>query len=150
MTNQKNFVKGVHYIGVGVGAVISNDEGKLFLSKRGQKARNEKGTWEFPGGGLEFGDNFEETLIREMKEEFGIDIEVDSQLEAYNHLIPAENQHWVAIAFMCKIKSGTPKILEPEKCEAIGWFSTDEVKSLPLSLVSQDRLDQILERLDKK
>ena len=60
--------KGVDYIGVGVGAVIFNSEGKVFLSKRGPKARNEVGTWEFPGGGVEFGEKLADALVREIKE----------------------------------------------------------------------------------
>jgi len=58
----KRFVKGVDYIGVGIGAVLINKEGKIFLSKRGKKARNERGKWEMPGGGLKFDEGFDETL----------------------------------------------------------------------------------------
>lgn len=138
--------RGIDYIGVGVGAVIFNKEGKIFLAKRGKKARNETGKWEFPGGGLEFGESFENTIIREMKEEFGIDIEVIDQLATFNHLIPDEKQHWVALAFICKIKSGTPKILEPEKCTEIGWFSIDEMKKMPLTIASANKLEQIINK----
>lgn len=35
--------KGVDYIGVGVGAIILNDKGEVFLAKRGLKAKNERG-----------------------------------------------------------------------------------------------------------
>jgi len=48
--------KGIDYIGIGIGAVIINKDKKIFLSQRGKNARNEKGRWECPGGGLEFGD----------------------------------------------------------------------------------------------
>jgi len=41
--------KGVDYIGVGVGALIVNKEGKLFLAMRGKETRNESGKWEFSG-----------------------------------------------------------------------------------------------------
>ena len=61
--------KGVDYIGVGVGAAIFNREGKLFLTLRGKKAKNERGKWEIPGGGVEFGETFEQALKRELKEE---------------------------------------------------------------------------------
>ena len=138
--------RGVDYIGVGIGAVIFNEEGKIFLGKRGKKARNEAGKWECPGGALEFGESFEDTLIREMKEEFDIDIEVIDQLAAFNHLIPEDRQHWVALAFLCRIKSGTPKILEPEKCDEIGWFTLNEMRKMPLTIASARRLKQILER----
>ena len=141
---------GVDYIGIGIGAVIFNKEGKVFLAKRGKKARNEQGKWECPGGGLEFGESFEHTLIREMKEEYGIDIEVIEQLAAFNHLIPEEKQHWVALAFICTIKKGTPKILEPEKCEEIGLFTIDDMKKMPLTIATGYRLKQILDELPRK
>lgn len=138
--------RGTDYIGVGIGAVIFNREGKIFLAKRGKKARNEGGKWECPGGALEFGELFENTLIREMKEELDIDIEVVEQLATFNHLIPQEKQHWVALAFICRIRKGTPKILEPEKCEEIGWFTIEEMKKMPLTIASSNRLKQILDK----
>ncbi len=138
--------RGIDYVGVGVGAVIINREGKIFLAKRGKKARNEVGKWEFPGGGLEFGESFEDTIVREIKEEFGVNIQVFDQLTAFNHLIPDEKQHWVALTFICKIKSGTPKILEPEKCDEIGWFSIDEMKKMSLSIASANKLGQIIDK----
>ena len=42
--------RGVDYIGVGVGAAIFNDEGELFITLRGEKAKNERNKWEIPGG----------------------------------------------------------------------------------------------------
>ncbi len=128
--------KGVDYIGVGVGAIIKNNEGKLFLAKRGEKARNEAGKWEFPGGGVEFGDTLKDTLIREMREEYGIEIGVGELLDVCDHIIVSEKQHWVAPSFICKIIQGTPVIREPEKCDEIGWFSVDEIQNMELSIVS--------------
>lgn len=48
--------KGVDYIGVSAGAMVFNDRGELFLSLRGREVRNERGCWETPGGGVEFGE----------------------------------------------------------------------------------------------
>lgn len=47
-----------------------------------------------------------------------------------------EKQHWVSPTFICKIKEGTPKILELHKCDEIGWYSIDEAEKLPLSIVT--------------
>jgi len=132
--------KGVDYIGVGVGAIIRNEEGKYFASLRGKEVRNESGKWEFPGGAVEFGDTLESTIVREMKEEHGIDIEVGELLSVSNHLIPEEKQHWVSPGFMCKIVSGEPKILEPHKCDQIGWFTLKELSQIPLSIVTIDKI----------
>jgi len=135
--------KGVDFIGVGVGAVIINNEGRVFLSKRGKNARNEYGKWEFPGGSVEFGDTIEDTIVREMREEYGVEIEVIELLGVNNHIIPDENQHWVSPCFIAKIVQGEPRILESGKCDEIGWFELHEVSSMPLSLASISNLEHI-------
>src|SRR5271157_2682098 len=119
--------RGIDYIGVGVGALIVNSSGELFLAKRGPFARNERGLWEFPGGSVEFGETLASALQREMREEFGIEIIVGELLDVINHILPEEGQHWVSPTYICKIISGSPAILEPEKCSEIGWFSVDEI-----------------------
>lgn len=128
---------GIDYIGVGVGAAIFNREGKLFLTLRGKKAKNEQGKWEIPGGSVEFGETLEQAIKREIKEEHGIDIEVIELLDVCSHIIPDEHQHWVSPTYICKIVNGEPKIVEPEKCDAFGWFTREEALSLPLSIVTK-------------
>ncbi len=119
--------RGIDYIGVGVGALIVNDKGMLFLSQRGVKAKNERGLWEFPGGSVEFGERLADALRREMREEYGIEITVGELLDVTDHILPEERQHWVSPTFICRIISGEPRILEPEKCAEIGWFAPDEM-----------------------
>lgn len=128
---------GKDYIGVGVGALIFNEEGHLLLSLRGEKAKNERGKWEIPGGAVEFGETFEQALKRELKEELGIEIEVLEMLQMCDHIIQDEKQHWVAPTFLCKIIKGVPVILEPQKCDQIGWFTLEEAQKLPLSIVTK-------------
>lgn len=41
--------RGNDYISVGSGALIFNSEGRFFVAKRGHKAQNERGKWDFPG-----------------------------------------------------------------------------------------------------
>ena len=137
---------GVDYVGVGVGAVIINNKSKFFLSKRGEKARNEKGLWHFPGGTLEFGEKLEDCIKREIKEEFGVDIKIIDSLEPFDHILPHEHQHWVAFCFVANIISGTPTNKEPEKCAEIGWFTLNEIEKLPLSSVSKIRIKQLKEK----
>ena len=138
--------KGIDYIGVGVGALIINDEGKCLIAKRGYKAKNERGLWEIPGGGVEFGETFREAIIREVREEIGIEIEVGVLLELCDHILPEEHQHWVSPTFFARIVSGTPQIMEPEKCDEIGWFTLDEAEKLPLSQVTQHDIHALRRR----
>ncbi len=128
---------GKDFIGVGVGALIFNGKGKFFVSKRGPKARNEKGKWEIPGGKVEFGETLEQAIIRETQEEFGIVVKVVKLLQVCDHILPAEGQHWVSPTYICEIVSGTPMINEPEKSAEIGWYSIEEAKKLDLSEVTK-------------
>lgn len=129
---------GKDVIGVGVGAAIFNDEGKVLLALRGRQAKNEVGKWEIPGGAVEFGEKLAEALQREIQEEIGVEIEVLELLQVCDHILPDEGQHWVSPTYICKIVSGTPTVKEPEKCERLAWFSISEAAELPLSKVTQD------------
>lgn len=138
--------KGTDYIGVGIGAVILNKDGKFLLIKRGPKSKNEIGMWGFPGGAMEFGETMAETIKREVKEELGIKIKPLKRLPPVNHRIPNEKQHWVAVPYICQLVSGKPKILEPNKCSDIGWFSLKETEKLKLSLVAKEAFVDIKEK----
>lgn len=128
---------GVDYIGIAVGAMIFNSKGELFLSKRSKKATNEKGCWEIPGGKVNFGETLQRAIRREMKEEYGIDLALKHQLPAQNHILSKEGQHWVPSCFICKVKGNKePKLLEPDKCDAIGWFSLKKLPK-PLSVITK-------------
>lgn len=129
---------GFDYIGIGVGALITNYEGKIFLTLRGPKAKNERGLWAKPGGAVEFGETTQQALQREVMEEFGIEIKVREVLQVCNHILPHEHQHWISISYICEISKGKPQNKEPDKCSDMGWFTIEEAQKLPLSLVLQD------------
>mgnify|MGYP001109704237 FL=1 len=59
-----------------VAAIIINF-GKVLIAQRG-KDQKLAGKWEFPGGKIESGETPEECLVREIKEELGVDIKVDA------------------------------------------------------------------------
>ncbi len=132
--------RGIDYIGVGVGALIIDEQGRLFLSKRGPLAKNERGLWEFPGGGVEFGETLAHALQREMHEEYGIQIEVGELLDIVDHILPVEGQHWVSPTYLCRVISGRPQIMEPGKCEAIGWFALQDIPA-ELTTITRENLD---------
>jgi 8-oxo-dGTP diphosphatase len=139
--------RGTDYIGVGVGAVIVDGLGRLFLARRGSGAKNERGLWEFPGGSVEFGETLAAALRREMREEYGIEIAVGDLLDVVDHILPEEGQHWVSPTFVCTIVSGTPAICEPAKCSGIKWFDINELPS-ELTQVTRLNLEHYLQRID--
>ena len=144
--NETAMRRGVDYIGVGVGAVIVHDDGRVFLALRGPAAKNERGLWEFPGGSVEFGERLADALRREILEEYGMEIEVGDLLDVVDHLLPDEGQHWVSPSYLCRVLSGQPTIREPGKCADIGWFALDALPA-QLTLVTQANLAHYRQRL---
>lgn len=129
-------IRGVDYIGVGVGAAIFDAQGRLFLMLRGPEAKNERGRWEIPGGAVEYGETVTDALVREIREECGVTVEPVELLNVADHLLPDERQHWVSPTYICRIVGGEPAIMEPGKCDAIGWFMLAETEHMPISVVT--------------
>lgn len=136
--------RGIDYIGVGVGAILVDEQSRVFLARRGPKAKNERGLWEFPGGSVEFGERLTEALQREMREEYGIEIAVGELLDVVDHILPEERQHWVSPTYVCSILTGEPRILEPEKCTEIGWFFPEQAPA-DLTVITRENLNHYIQ-----
>ena len=143
----KKIEVGTDCIGVGVGALILDEYNRVFLALRSQNAKNERGTWEIPGGAVEFNETLEEAIHREVMEEFGVTISIIKRFNVVDHILPEEKQHWVAQTFLCRIVAGVPTNKEPEKCDKVGWFSLAEAEALPLSQVTQDDIKILKQEL---
>jgi 8-oxo-dGTP diphosphatase len=133
-------VPGRDHIGVGVGAMVVDATGRVFLARRGPAARNEAGCWEFPGGMVGFGETLEAAVCREFAEEYGMTIAVTTLLGVTDHILAAEGQHWVSPSYLARHVCGEPTIREPDRCTAIGWFDLSALPE-PLSQVSRSALD---------
>lgn len=126
---------GKDYIGIGVGAIVSDTKSRLFLARRGPTARNESDTWEFPGGSVAYGELLEDAVRREFVEEYGMVIEITCQLGAFDHILLDDRQHWISITYLARHTGGAPSVREPGKCSEIGWFSFDALPT-PLSSIT--------------
>ena len=69
-------------------AIIADKEGRILIGQR-PEGKDLAGLWEFPGGKVEAGETLEEALVREMKEELGVQVtdcrEVYSTVFTYPH-----------------------------------------------------------------
>ena len=66
--------RGEDYTGVAVVYFCHDGKGNFLLNKRGVNCRDEHGTWDPGGGGIEFGDTVENSLRKEIKEEYCTDV----------------------------------------------------------------------------
>lgn len=105
------------YIGV---AVIVVRQGRVLLGKRINA--HGAGTWQFPGGHLEYGESIEACARRELMEETGLSIETLHLGPFTNDFFEAEKKHYVTLFVIADQTTGDPVVREPEKCERWGWF----------------------------
>ena len=121
-----------------VDAFIKKDNKYLAVKRR----KIEPGTWETPGGRVEFGERIEDALKREIKEEVGIEIKINKFLgwgEGLNcYHIDGTPRHRFILYFECETVSGE---LQYDNKEASDhrWITWDEFKKLkPLSKPIKD------------
>ena len=139
---------GKDYIGVGCGVFIVNKKGETLLARRAINSKNEIGVWNKVGGAIEFGETIVEALKREVLEEIGIEIGDIEFLSYTDHILKDENQHWVGMNFMARIKSGEPKILEPDKNDDLRWFKFEEIPT-NLAMPTRESLPLMIKRYNE-
>lgn len=122
---------------VGVGALVRNAEGELLLARRGRPP--EAGCWGILGGKVEYGETLASTVLREVKEESGFDVEILDLLCVTDHIVLAEEAHWVSPAYLCAVVGGELALREPEAIPEIGWFAPDQLPE-PLTMTAQNAL----------
>ena len=121
----------------GVAAVIF-DGARILLQRRDDNKR-----WGLPGGGVEPGESVRAAIVREVREETGLDVEPLRLIGVYSD--PANHQivtypdgnviHYVSTVFECAVRGGALTCCE-ESLE-LGWFAPDALPddTLPISRI---------------
>ena len=126
-----------------VSALIFSDRGEVLLVKH-----KKLGVWLYPGGHIDENETPDETLLREVKEETGLSIEVidtrDQELGNKNvevlhnpyailcEFIPLPNDphYHIDVIYQCRAKSREELQLNNKESENIGWFSQEKIDEL--------------------
>ncbi len=99
---------------IGVYALIFDDEGRVLLGHR-----RDVDWWNLPGGGMEAGETVDEALCREVREETGLEVEVERLVGVYSK--PQKQE--VVLTFLCRSTGGT---LQPtEETRENRYFAPD-------------------------
>jgi len=120
---------------VGIGAVVTNDEGELLLIQRA-----DSGVWLYPTGWADVGYSPAEVAVKEVFEETGIVcvperlIAVIDGLQAGFSRIPL-----YSLVFLCRAVGGELRA-HPQECTGVGWFRED---ALPEPIAARDRWPEV-------
>ena len=133
---------------VGVGAVIVCD-GKLLLEKR--KNEPGKGKWSIPGGLVELGESVEQTVVREVEEETGFEVEKPEHIDVVDNIIRDESgrvkYHFVIIDYFMRLKGGTLKAASD--AEELKWVPLSDVEKHDLTKTFRAFFQRNRQKLEK-
>jgi mutator protein MutT len=104
-----------------VSAALIFRNGKLLITQRHADAHL-GGLWEFPGGKREADETFEDCLVREIREELGIEISAGGLFEEITHAYPEKTVRLKF--FICRLLDGEPR---PLGCAAFKWIGKLEL-----------------------
>ena len=124
--------KGVDHLGVCVVFYCHDGKGRFLLSKRTNKTRDEHGTWDPGGGGVNFGEPILRSLSREIREEYCTSI-IKAEFLGYRDVHRKDERqrktHWLALDFKVHVDPAKVKNGDPKKHEILEWFTFDNLPS---------------------
>ena len=127
---------------VAAAALIDADR-RVLLAER-PAGKNLAGLWEFPGGKVHEGETPEAALVRELKEELGIETAQGCLFPLAFASHPYEKFHLLMPLFACRVWQGTPHAKEGQR---LAWTKKDQLKDFkmpPADVVLVEALHGIL------
>ena len=113
---------------VGITGIIVRNN-KVLLGLRGLECQTARNEWAYPGGRMDYGEDPETTLPREILEETTMIVQKENLefLIWMNEFFPDDEKHYVSLVFLVKNSQGEPQITEPDKCKEWKWFDPDDL-----------------------
>ncbi|MCW9033410.1 MAG: (deoxy)nucleoside triphosphate pyrophosphohydrolase [Rhodospirillales bacterium] len=107
---------------------LIDTDGRVLLAQR-PEGKSMAGLWEFPGGKVDKGETPEEALVREVREELGIDITASclAPLAFASHSY--DDFHLLMPLFACRVWKGD---LAPQEGQVLKWLYPHKIAKLPL------------------
>lgn len=130
---------------VGVGACVFKED-EVLLVKRGKPPL--AGTWSLPGGGVNPTENLKDAVIREVKEECGIDIEVIDLIKEFEY-IERENDgrvkyHYIVFDFKALYKGGT--LFSSSDALDARWVSLDKLPDYGITIAVKEIIQEAVDQ----
>ena len=125
-------------------AVIRDDRDLILIDRRLAKGLL-GGFWEFPGGKIEGNETVQECIKREILEEIGIEIAVDSHLITIDHTYSHFRVNLQV--YNCRYLSGQARAIE---CEEIRWVTIEELDNYTFPAANQEIIRALKDMVNSK
>jgi 8-oxo-dGTP diphosphatase/A/G-specific adenine glycosylase len=125
-------------------AVIKDDRDLILIDRRLAKGLL-GGFWEFPGGKIEGNETVQECIKREILEEIGIEIAVDSHLITIDHTYSHFRVNLQV--YNCRYLSGQARAIE---CEEIRWVTIEELDNYTFPAANQEIIRALKDMVNSK
>ena len=112
---------------VGIHGVIAN-RGRVLILMRAPGMNYRAGSWDLPGGHLALGENFEDCLIREVKEETALDVSIERML-GLNSMV---SEPYMQAFYACRLRVFQNVRLRPDEHVEHRWVTLAEMAQLEL------------------
>ena len=111
-------------------------DGKVLIEHQSEEKFS--GSWELPGGGLDFGEDVKAGLMREIKEEIGLEVTKISSAPVYvwtsRHENNIRNIGWYyVLVLVYRVEFDSLDFITSEECDAIEFVSKEKLQSVNLS-----------------
>ena len=126
-------------------AIVADGQGRIALVKR-----KDNELWALPGGGMELGESIEQGAVREVKEETGLDVEVDGLVGVYTnpHHVMAyddgEVRQQFSLCFTTKLLGG--ELQFDDESTDIAWVAEGDLVSYPMHPSMRLRVQHFFDR----
>lgn len=126
-------------------AAVSNENNEILMQRR---ADND--LWALPGGTMDLGESIGQTAVREVREETGLDVEIDGIVGIYSdprHIIEysdGEVRQQFNICFSARLLGGT--LRASDESTEVAWITPQSLEELPIHDTTRLRLRHFLER----
>lgn len=111
------------------GCVIRDDQGRVLLLHRNTPKLSQ---WEIPGGKSDPGEDGPTTAARELREEVGIEVEINRYLGCCNFIEDGTSMSYTW--FLARIRSGTPRVVEHHRHDRCEFLDIDQISRIEAEL----------------
>lgn len=124
-----------------VAVALVDADGRILIAQR-PEGKQLAGLWEFPGGKVEPGERPEETLIRELREELGIDVEEPclAPLTFASHAY--DTFHLLMPLYVCRRWKG---FVQQKEHQALKWVRAKDLRSYPMPPADEPLIPVLME-----